>query len=289
MCAGLASDMSYQTIDVVTDNGLCVVTQNRPEALNARNSQMYAEIIAAFQTAGDDDSVSALLLTSSGTTFSAGMDFKNEYQHAYTPLPDDSDRVRAIKSEFSSDDIMGAVIGLARRFVGAFIEFDKPLIGAVNGPAIGEGFTSLLHCDLVYASNNAYFWAPFARAGAAPEFAATRLAPRRLGSSLANAMIYFARKVSAEEAKDAGFVLETFDSDDLLQRVQADIQEGLALAGPPELRAQTLRSFRGLVYSDEEKADLLRQADREFALVRRRAESGEANLVREYYAGQLPR
>ncbi len=280
--------LSYQTIKVDTRDGLCVVTQDRPERLNARSSQMYAEMIAAFEAADADAEVCALLLASSGDAFCSGMDFKNEYQHAYTVLPEDSEHVAAIKAEFPADDPMTAVVGLAKRFVQAFIRFEKPLIAAVNGAAVGEGFSSILHCDLVYATPNAYFWAPFARAGAAPEFCATVLAPRRLGPTLANAALYFGRKIDVHEAHGAGFVLEILERENFLDEVEKRLQEGLALAGPPELRASTLRSFRALVYSDEERERLYLQADREFDLVQQRVRSGETDLVRQYYASQLP-
>ncbi len=280
--------MTYQTIEVETRDGLCFVTQNRPDRLNARNSQMYAEMIAAFEEANEDDAVSALVLTSTGDAFCSGMDFKNEYRQAYTVLPGDSERVAAVKSEFFADDALAAVVGLAKRFVQAFIKFEKPLVAAVNGAAVGEGFSSILHCDLIYTTPNAYFWAPFARAGAAPEFCATILAPRRLGPTVANAAIYFARKIDAHDARAAGFVLEILEDNDFLTQVESRLQEGLALAGPPELRASTLKSFRALVYSAEERERLIAHADREFDLVQQRVALGETEQVRKYYAAQLP-
>lgn len=279
---------SYRTIEVSVDDGLCVVTQNRPERLNARNSQMYAEMIAAFRMASRDDAVSALLLTSRGRAFCSGMDFKNEYQHAYTVLPGDSDGVAEIKSEFHESDVMGAVVGLAKRFVEAFVVFDKPLVAAVNGAAIGEGFTSLLHCDLVFATPPTYFWAPFARAGAAPEFCATVLAPRRLGTTLAGAAIYLAEQISAERARAAGFVLDILPEKGFLDAVRSRISAGLALAGPPDLRAGTLRSFRDLIYPESERQRLIAQAELEFELVSNRVRSGETERVRAYYAAELP-
>ena len=279
---------TYRTIDVAVRDGLCIVTQNRPERLNARNSQMYAEIIAALEAASADDAVAAVLLASRGRAFCAGMDFRNEHEHAYTALPGDSERVRRVKAQWSADDPIGAVVGLAGRFVAAFVEFDKPLFAAVQGGAIGEGFTSLLHCDVVYASPDAYFWAPFARAGVAPEFCSTVLAPRRLGATLAHAALYLALRISAEEARDAGFVLEIVAADDFAGAVEARVQEGLALAGPPELRGPTLRSYRALVRPEEERKALLAQADREFALVRARVDRGETERVRAYYAAHLP-
>jgi peroxisomal 3,2-trans-enoyl-CoA isomerase len=279
----------YQTIDVSLRDGLCVLKHNRPECLNARNSQMYAEIIAALADASEDTSVCAVMLTGSGAAFCAGMDFNNDFTMATTALADDSVRVRSVKAQLSALEPRRAVFELARKFVAAFINFDKPLIGAVNGAAIGEGFSSLLHCDVVYASPSAYFWAPFARAGAAPEFCATMLANRRLGPTLGNAALYLSRKITAAEAQRAGFVLDIVEGADFQGAVEALIQEGLALAGPADLRADTLKRFRALAYPDQERERLLAQADKEFELLARRAANGETARVQAYYSDQFSR
>ena len=279
---------SYKTITVETGDGLCVLTQNRPERLNARSSQMYAEMIAAFEEAHEDDSVAALLLASNGSAFCAGMDFRNDFTQANTFLPEDGDRVRAVKSEFVELEIAQAAIELARRFVASFIKFEKPLIGAINGAAVGEGFSSVLHCDVLYARPQAYFWAPFARAGAAPEFCYTILAQERLGASLANASLYLSRRITAEEALRVGFVAEIIDSDDFLAEVRKRVIEGLSLVGPPDLRASTLKRFKSLARDTSERERLLAQANREFALAWERSSSGETARVQAHFASELP-
>ena len=279
---------SYKTISVEIVDGLCVVTQNRPQSLNARNCQMYAEMIAAFESAREDDAVAALLLASNGKAFCAGMDFKNDYTQANTILPEDSDRVRAVKSGLVDFELGEAVLELARRFVASFIRFDKPLMAAVNGAAIGEGFSSILHCDVLYASPKAYFWAPFARAGAAPEFCYPLLAEQRLGASLANAALYLSRRITAQEALRVGFVVEVIESEEFDKEVRARIIDGLALAGPADLRASTLKRFKALVRDDSQRQVLLAQADREFELAGKRAQSGETARVQAHFAAQLP-
>lgn len=279
----------YQTIEVRIDGGVCVVTQNRPEALNARNSQMYAELIGVLQAASAQPDVAMVLLTGAGRMFCAGMDFNNDARLAKQPLATDPPAVRDVKAGLADVPPERAHFELARRFVAAFIEFDKPLVAAVNGGAVGEGFSSLLHCDVLYATSEAWFWAPFARAGAAPEFCATLLAGRRLGETLGNAALYLARRISAEEARQAGFVLEVLPQAGFVEAVLARLHDGLALAGPPDLRVDTLRRFRALVRSPEQRAALHARSDQEFELLRLRAARGDGARVREYYAAQLPR
>ena len=281
--------MTYQTIAVERRDGVLILRQNRPDKLNCRNSQMYVEIMAALDLASHDDNVAAVVLTGTGKFFCAGMDFANDPEVAYTAQAWDDEttvRIKQALPERQSDDV---TTWLPVKFIETFIEFDKPLIGAVNGPAIGEGFSSLLHCDVIYCTEATYFWAPFARAGVAPEFCSTLLLEARLGKSLAAATLYLARRISAQEAKNVGFVVDILpSSEDFLARVVALIEDGLALSGPPELRASTLTRFKHLVYPRQTKAALLAQCHAEFELIRDRAISGETNTVQSYYQSELP-
>ncbi|MBT3427078.1 MAG: enoyl-CoA hydratase/isomerase family protein [Gammaproteobacteria bacterium] len=281
--------MNYQTIETEKRNGILILRHNRPEKLNARNSQMYVEIMAALSIASEDDEVVAVVLTAVGKFFSAGMDFENEPRRAYEVQAGDSARTAEIKRALPKRIEGDVGTWLPVLFIESFIRFDKPLIGAVNGPAIGEGFSSLLHCDLVFATASAYFWAPFARAGVAPEFCSTMLMPERLGRSLANAAIYLGHRVSAAEAKSAGFVLELFPAGEKFESaVLARIEAGLALTGPPELRHNTLKRYKRLVYQDSDREKLLLQCRKEFELIREMGRSGDTKKVQAYYQNVLP-
>lgn len=205
-------------------------------------------------------------------------------------LASDGSDVAAIKTNLPKRDPEDVRTWPAVKFIEAFIDFDKLLIGAVNGPAIGEGFSSLLHCDLVYAADSAYFWAPFARAGVAPEFCSTQLMPQRLGRSLASAAMYLGRKISAQEALAAGFVVEVLEAGDAFEaNVLQRLQEGLALTGPPEVRELTISAYRNLVYSEADRAELRRQCYEEFELIRERARTGVTKTVQQYYQDLLPK
>lgn len=279
----------YQTIKTDIKDGLFTLCQNRPDKLNARNSQMYVEIMAALKEASNNDEVAALVLTSSGKFFSAGMDFSNDTRIAYEVQTWDHPNTATIKTSLPKRDGQDVSTWLPVKFIESFINFDKPLIGAVNGPAIGEGFSSLLHCDLVYAARSAYFWAPFARAGVAPEFCATELLQARLGQSLAAATLYLARRITCEEAHNVGFVVDIIpDSEDFQNGVHSRLREGLQLAGPPDLRARTLQSFKQLAYSTDRRRELIDRCHREFELIGARARSGETARVQAYYREALP-
>jgi len=281
--------MAYRTIETELRDGLLVVRQNRPQALNARSQQMYLELLIALNRAEEDEQVAAVLLTGAGRFFCAGVDLKDDPSRVNQPDPTDDETVAALRASLPPYRPEDHATWLATRFVLGFVSFSKPLFGAVNGPAIGEGFTSLLHCDVVYAAEGTYFWAPFARIGAIPEFCSTLLLPRRLGPTLGHAAMYLARRIDALEAQRAGFVLEVLPADDGFEaQVVARVLEGLALAGPPELRASTLKTFRGLARGRDEEAALAAQCHREMASLARRVASGESLRVREHYSAQLP-
>jgi peroxisomal 3,2-trans-enoyl-CoA isomerase len=281
--------MSYQTIETELIDGILILRHNRETNLNARNSQMYVEIMAALQHASADEEIQAVVLTARGRYFCAGMDFNNDPTLAYTPLPEDDETVRAIKIGFPEADRDDVTTWPAVKFIEAFINFDKLLIGAVNGPAIGEGFSSLMHCDIIYAADTAYFWAPFARAGVAPEFCSSRLFAERLGYTAANAAIYLGQKISAEAAKDMGLVWEVLPAGNEFEaNVLARLKDGLALSGPPELRRKTLQQYKTLVYPEQRRADLVRISHEEFKLIAQRGRSGDTKAVQAFYQQSLP-
>ena len=279
----------YQTLETEMRNGILIVRQARETSLNARNAQMYVELMAALESASNDEDVIAVLLTGKGRFFCAGMDFASDPAQAWEILPDDAENVRRVKRSLPlrlADDVR---TWPAVHFIASFINFEKPLLAAVNGPAIGEGFTSLLHCDIVYAADSAYFWAPFARAGVAPEFCSSKLMSARLGATLSNAAMFLGRKITADEAMQAGFVLDILPAGPAFENDVLDlICSGLELMGPPELRGQTLRSYKKLVSSETERAALMEISVAEFELIRARAESGETAVVQRYYQSLLP-
>jgi enoyl-CoA hydratase/carnithine racemase len=180
-----------------------VLTLNRAEKANAFNLQLYRAATTALQAAAEDDGVSVVLFTAAGSVFSGGVDI-NEMV-TMTPAADaatgNSDRGEA-----------GQVFD---RFVGMLASFPKPLVAAVNGSAVGIGFTMLLHCDLVLVSERARLRAPFTRMGVAPEAGSSFLLPRRMGRQRACLALFTSDWISPREAVDDGLAVKVCSPDTL--------------------------------------------------------------------------
>ncbi|GMI42433.1 hypothetical protein TeGR_g7819 [Tetraparma gracilis] len=166
-----------------------LLTITRTSSLNSFDSSLYLALISALTSAATDDAVGAVVLTSEGKYFSSGADIQEQLAVAMS----DSEEV-----DISSLPPF--------RFMQAMLAFPKPLVAAVNGPAIGIGVTLLLHCDLVIAAANATFWVPFARAAIVPEFASSKLLPATCGLQASNELLLLGRKVTAERAREMGIV-----------------------------------------------------------------------------------
>jgi enoyl-CoA hydratase/carnithine racemase len=160
-----------------------VISFNRPEKMNALTRDMYAGLANALNEAAGDFGVRAVVLTSEGEHFTAGNDIKDFMANPPT--------------EESSD---------VARFLGALLEFPKPLIAAVKGNAIGVGTTMLLHCDIVIASPTAKFSMPFTSLGLVPEAGSSKLFPELVGYQRAARIFMTGDSFDATEAKEMGLV-----------------------------------------------------------------------------------
>lgn len=168
---------------------------NRPQQKNALSLDMYRTLADALNWAAGQSGVRLILLTGSGDSFTAG----NDLADFTGPVPLDERHP-------------------APAFMAALMAVPQPVIAAVNGPAIGIGTTLLLHCDLVYASDQAMFQTPFVPLGVCPEFGASLLLPQRVGPALANVMLLTGHQLDAFAALKAGLIngvysLERFDDE----------------------------------------------------------------------------
>uniref|UniRef100_A0A8C3XX71 Enoyl-CoA delta isomerase 2 n=1 Tax=Catharus ustulatus TaxID=91951 RepID=A0A8C3XX71_CATUS len=197
----------YETLIVTTKNNITKIMFNRPDRKNAINHQMYREIIKALQEAGKNDSTIAVI-TGNGDYYSSGNDLNN-----FT-------NVKPGEMEKMAKD--GAV--LLKEFVGQFIDFPKPLIAVVNGPAIGICVTVLGLCDLVYASDRATFHSPFSQLGQSPEGCSSYLFPKIMGLAKASEMLLFNKKLTAAEACAQGLVTEVFPDSSFQKEVWARLE-----------------------------------------------------------------
>jgi enoyl-CoA hydratase/carnithine racemase len=199
----------------VEDRGAVrLLTLDRPGALNAFDSPLYRAAGAALTAARDDDGVKVAVLTGAGRAFSAGQDL-----HEMALLA----AGEAVESGFPV-------------LLAALETFDKPLVAAVNGVAVGIGFTMLPHCDLVLVAEGARMRAPFAEMGVPPEAASSVLLPARMGWQRAAEVLFTSRWLSASDAVECGIALRVVPAADLLDHV-LDLAATVATAPLPALRA----------------------------------------------------
>ncbi len=171
--------------DILThvEAGVMTVTLNRVEKKNSITADMYAALADALQQAEADAAIRVLVFQGHATIFSAGNDI-GDFLHR-PPSGADSP---------------------VYRFLRGIAGFSKPLIAAVCGPAVGVGTTMLLHCDLVYAGDNAAFSLPFVNLGLCPEAASTLLLPQMLGYHRAAEALLLGEPFMAEAALEVGLV-----------------------------------------------------------------------------------
>ncbi|XP_077982955.1 enoyl-CoA delta isomerase 2-like [Glandiceps talaboti] len=208
-----AASGEYKTLKVTVEDGVCTILLNRPTKKNAITVQMYEEVTDALKAAGEDSKVVVAVITGAGDFYCSGNDLSN-----FASIPMDK------LHEFAVD---GAK--LLERFVSAFIDYPKPLIGAVNGPAIGVAVSTLALFDVVYCTDKATFQTPFTALGQSPEGCSSFLFPRIMGQGKANEMLLFGKKLTAHEACERGLVAEVFPDSQFQTEVQKKIKEYAAL------------------------------------------------------------
>jgi enoyl-CoA hydratase/carnithine racemase len=191
---------------VARENGVMTITIDRPARKNALTPAMYQAMVDALASAQEDASVRAVLLRGHAEIFSAGNDIED-----------------FLKSPPAGAD--SPVI----RFLDAITSFEKPLVAAVAGAAIGIGTTLLLHCDMVYAADNARFAVPFASLGLCPEAASSLLLPRIAGYQGAAEKLLLGEIFDVAEAHRMGFVNRVLPAAELDAFVAAQIAKLVAL------------------------------------------------------------
>jgi enoyl-CoA hydratase/carnithine racemase len=181
--------MSTGRVDVADDQGVRLVAFDRPEVLNAFDTAMYQATSDALTAALDDDGVRAVVLCGRGRAFTSGQDLRE---------------MAALATGATSAPASG--LGFPR-LLDAVVSFDKPLLAAVHGVAVGLGCTLLGHVDLVLVEEGTRLRAPFAELGVPPEAASSWLLPERMGWQRAAALLLASEWIDASEAVDAGLAL----------------------------------------------------------------------------------
>jgi enoyl-CoA hydratase/carnithine racemase len=206
------------SIDVSTEDGIATLAFARPDKKNAITAAMYARLADALDAAAADPAVRAVLVHGSAACFTAGNDLQDFI--ANPPAGDDAP---------------------VFRFLHAIAAFPKPVVAAPCGVAVGVGTTMLLHCDLVYAGDNARFSVPFAALGLCPEAASSLLLPAIAGWQRAAEKLMLGEPFGADEAQAMGVVNRVLPADEAIGFARA---QALKLAALP---AASLRETKRLM------------------------------------------
>src|SRR5215472_4691141 len=237
--------------DIVTErsNGILRVELNRPEKKNALIGAMYTRLAEIFNEAAEDEEIRVVLWHSAGDSFSAGNDVEDFLKNP--PGPGDSPQARLMD---------------------ALMNFDKPLIAAVQGAAIGGGTTMLTHCDFVYAGESAKFQMPFINLGLVPEFGSTCSIPMRIGHIRAAELILLGLPFDARRAAELGLVTRVVPDQELLATATETAQK---LAEKPSGALRASKRLTKQASIGEVKA-AMKLEDQEFFERLRSAEAKEA-------------
>ena len=221
--------MRYETITSETEGGVAVLTLDRPDVMNALNTQMRAEITHAVKAAGETSRV--VVLTGRGRAFCSGQDLGDRANAG------DIDLERTLRDEY---------VPMLR----AIFECPVPTISAVNGAAAGAGANLALAADVVIACESAYFVQAFTRIGLIPDAGGTYWLPRQMGAAKAMGAALFAERISAREASDWGMIWEAVPDAEFAEHWRH--RAGRLAAGPTVAYGALKRAIRGTWRNDLE-------------------------------------
>ena len=210
----------YQTLAVSLDQRVCTLTLNLPEQMNAFTVEMANELVDFFQRASEDDAIGAIVVTGAGRAFCAGMNLSvggNVFglDESLQPSLDD------LQHRAEQPDIFTGVRDTGGRVTLAIFDCKKPVIGAINGAAVGVGATMTLAMDIRLASEKARIGFVFGKIGVVPEACSTWFLPRIVGIQQALEWVYSAEILSAGDALAGRLVKQVYPAEELLPAAQA--------------------------------------------------------------------
>jgi enoyl-CoA hydratase/carnithine racemase len=216
-----SNGMTLETLDCTLDSGVLTITLNRPDKLNAFNRAMMEELIAAFDRADADDAVRAVIVTGAGRAFCAGADLsqgaKTFDYAARNDRPEAGRTVAGENVDWGDESVRDGGGRVTLRIFNCL----KPVIAAINGPAVGIGATMLLPMDIRLASEHARIGFVFNRRGITPEACSSWFLPRVVGISRALEWSMTGRIFPASEALEGGLVRQVLPASELLPAARA--------------------------------------------------------------------
>src|SRR5205085_4173274 len=237
--------MNMSEINTECSGNILRIQLNRPERKNAMTAAMYITLADLLNNAAKDDQIRVVLWYGAGDSFSAGNDIQDFLKNP--PAAAESPQARLIE---------------------ALINFDKPIVAAVQGAAIGGGTTMLTHCDFVFAGETAKFQMPFVNLALVPEFGSSYSVPARIGYVRAAELILLGLHFNATRAADLGLVTRVLADEKLLETATQTARDS-AKTPPASLRAckRLMRSStreqleRAAKFENEESSARVRSAE----------------------------
>ena len=227
--------MSHETVKWEESGGVGRITLDRPDSLNAWTDQLGRELGSIVSGEAAAPGVRAVLVTGAGRGFSSGADLKAGFE----PNPEDGrpDVGPALKDVYHP-----IMVGIRR--------LEKPVVAAVNGPAVGIGLSLALACDLVLAAESAFFGLAFVNIGLMPDGGSTLFVPAAVGKARAFQMAFFGERIGAHQALEWGLVNEVHADEELMPAAEA-LAARLA-GGPTRSYAASKRALNRMLYPDLE-------------------------------------
>src|SRR5271170_7174380 len=212
---------------------VATITLNRPDKLNAWTAVMEQEVRAAMAEAERDENVRVIVLTGAGRGFCAGADMSLLSTVATKGL-DAVQRIQATQAGMSSSE-SGARVDFQKKY-SYFPALSKPVIAAINGPAVGLGLVIALYCDLRFASDAARFSTAFARRGLIAEYGMAWMLPRLVGHANALDLLFSVRMIDAAEAFRMGLANQVFPQESFQAKVREYAADVASNVSPRSLR-----------------------------------------------------
>jgi enoyl-CoA hydratase/carnithine racemase len=237
--------------EIVTERagGMLRIQLNRPKKLNAMTSAMYLALAGLFNEAANDESTRVVLWHGAGDSFCAGNDIEDFLKNP--PGPGESPQAHLMS---------------------ALIDFDKPVVAAVHGAAIGGGTTMLTHCDFIYAGESTKFQMPFINLALVPEFGSSCSMPARIGHLRAAELILLGAPFDARRAAELGLVTEVVSDKDFLARATETARK---LAAKPAAALQASKRLMKQPFREQIKA-AMKAENEEFSTQVRSEDAKEA-------------
>ena len=240
----------YETVELERRGRAAIIRLNRPDALNAWNHQLGVELLDAVRSAADDDEVRAVCVTGSGRAFSSGADLRDLTSRGLTAD--------------GHIDVQTTLTTLYHPILTTLRRMPKPVIAAINGPAVGIGCSLALTCDLLVAAESAYMLLAFVNIGLVPDGGALALLSSRVGAGRATQMAMLGERVPASDLRRWGLVNDVLPDHEFHDFVLATLDR--LADGPTQSYAGTKRQMNQWMYANlDEQLELEARIQQEMA------------------------